>query len=204
MTNTTPLPRKFFARNTHVVARDLLGKILVRKINGKTFSGTITEVECYVGFNDLASHAARGKTSRNEVMFGDAGHAYVYLIYGMYNCLNIVTGKKDFPAAILIRALQPCAGIPLMQRRRKTNNAKQLTAGPGKLCQALDIDRSLNGGDMTSSKKLFVTDGGQNIKASDIACTARIGVQYAGASAQLPWRYLIQDSPFVSRRIAVT
>lgn len=187
-----PLPRSFYARDTHRVARDLLGRLLVRKIGRRVVSGHICEVECYVGFDDKASHAARGQTPRNQVMFGQPGLAYVYLIYGMYNCLNVVTEKKDFPAAVLIRSLVPADGIADMQRRRATPVNNQLTSGPGKLCIALDIDRRLNGHDLTSGNELFIAD--HPPKEAAIIQATRIGVDYAGESAQLPWRYLLKMS----------
>ncbi len=193
------LKRDFFERNTHVVADDLLGKTLVRHQHNEIFSGRIVEVEAYVGEDDAASHASRGRTPRTEIMFGEAGYAYVYLIYGMYFCLNIVTEANGFPAAILIRALEPTAGMDGMYLSRKTEKLQQLTNGPGKLCQALGITKDLNGIDMTISKELFVVDDGFTFSKKMIATSPRIGVDYAGGHAQLPWRYYVRDNPFVSR-----
>lgn len=180
------LRRTFFRRNTHAVAKELLGKILVRNHHGALSMGRIVETESYVGEDDAACHASRGRTVRTEIMFGEAGLAYVYLIYGMYHCLNIVTEKKDFPAAVLIRALEPVIGIP------------DTTNGPGKLCRALHITRALNGEDMTTSQELYVIDDGYAVRKKDIAMSARIGVDYAGADAKLPWRYYLKNSAFVS------
>lgn len=198
MTNTTPLAQSFFSRDTHAVARDLLGKLLIRKVDQHVISGRITEVECYVGVDDAACHAAHGKTERNQIMFGPAGHAYIYLIYGMYNCLNIVTEAVDFPAAILIRSLEPTNDLAFMMQRRGQSKINNLTTGPGKLCQAMAIDRSLNENDLTKATNLWIANGSQRIRQSEIMRTARIGVDYAGSSAKLPWRYLINNNQFVS------
>lgn len=175
---SSPLPRTFYARDTHEVAKDLLGKLLVRRKNNKFFIGRICEVESYVGEDDKASHASKGKTKRTEVMFGKAGHAYIYLIYGMYHCFNIVTEVENFPAAVLIRA---CEGV---------ENIFSKTDGPGKLCREFSIDRSFNNHDLTTLKELFIADDGIRVPKKDIIATPRIGVSYAGDAALLPWRYL--------------
>lgn len=193
------LKRDFFERNTHLVAKDLLGKILIRRYKNQILSGRIVEVEAYVGEDDLASHASRGRTPRTDIMFGEAGHAYVYFIYGMYFCLNIVTEANGFPAAILIRALEPTAGMNVMHRYRKTEKLQQLTNGPGKLCQALNITKDLNGVDMTVSNEMFMVDDGFTMPKKMITTSPRIGVDYAGAHAHLPWRYYVRDNAFVSR-----
>lgn len=193
------LPKIFFERDTHAVAKDLLGKLLVRTINTKHIIGRITEVESYVGENDKACHAAKGKTKRNEVMFGHAGHAYVYLIYGMYNCFNVVTEEIDFPAAVLIRSLEPVSGLALMQKHRGgIKDKKKFTTGPGRLCQALAIDRTVNGNDLINPDELFVADDGFQVATSAIATSPRVGVAYAGDHANLPWRYYLKDSDFIS------
>lgn len=178
----TPLPRSFFALDTHAVARSLLGKLLVRRYQNTILTARITEVESYVGEDDLACHASRGRTARTEVMFGEAGHAYVYLIYGMYNMLNIVTEEKDFPAAVLIRGAVPISNI-----------VKKIDS-PGKLTLALHIDRTLNGEDLTNSNRLYVADDGFSVLQKDIQTSPRIGVDYAGPDAFLPWRYYINHS----------
>lgn len=176
-TNFKPLPRSFYARNTHAVAKDLLGKLLVRTWRNKKSIGRIVEVESYVGENDTACHASKGKTKRTEVMFGDAGHAYVYLIYGMYHCLNIVTEHKDVPAAVLIRGITP------------VHNITTKTDGPGKVTRALHITRVQNAEDLTTSDRLYIADDGTRISKDSIQTSPRIGVEYAGADALLPWRY---------------
>jgi DNA-3-methyladenine glycosylase len=182
--NSQRLPRAFYTRNTHVVAKDLLGKILVRRWRGRTIRARITEVESYVGEDDRASHARFGKTMRTTVMYGKAGHAYVFLVYGMYNCLNIVTEDVNFPAAVLIRgAVEMESGIG--------NKESGLFNGPGKLTRALHITRALNGEDLVRSKKLYVVDDGHRVPKKNVLTSPRIGVDYAGEHALLPWRYFI-------------
>lgn len=193
------VPRSFFARDTHAVARALLGKLLVRQWRGQKLVGRITEVESYVGPDDLACHAARGRTKRTEVMFGLAGHAYVYFIYGMYNMLNIVTEDEGFPAAVLIRALEPVEGIAAMQRARRGAGLRQIATGPGKLTQALHITRSLNGADLTRGARLWVASDGYRVPRDLLATGPRVGVDYAGEHAHLPWRYYLRDSHYVSK-----
>ena len=168
------LPRLFYARDTHVVAKALLGKLLVRQWRGTQFVARINEVESYVGEDDRASHASRGRTPRTAVMFGEPGHAYVYLIYGMYHCLNVVTERDGFPAAVLIRG----AGS---------------FVGPGRLCRGLHITRAQNRLDLTRSDQLYLADDGFVVLPKDITATPRIGVDYAGEHALLPWRYVIQS-----------
>lgn len=170
------LPRSFFARDTHAVARDLLGKVLVHKSGKKTWSGRICEVEAYIGEDDLASHARFGKTNRNAIMYGEAGHAYIYFIYGMYDMLNIVTDKKHFPAAVLIRSVGDWIG-------------------PGKLTRAMKITRKLNGEDLVTSRRLYVADDGFRVPKKAIQASPRIGVAYAGKYAELPWRYYFTPTP---------
>jgi len=156
-------------------------------------------VESYVGENDKASHASRGKTQRTAVMFGEAGHAYVYLIYGMYNCLNIVTEHKDFPAAILIRGAVLTNARSYYLTLPSPILGEGNLNGPGKLTRALRITRALNNEDMVSSKKLYVVDDGYRIKKSQILTSPRIGVDYAGEDALLPWRYYLSSPPLLSK-----
>jgi DNA-3-methyladenine glycosylase len=192
-----PLPPKFYDRDTVKVARDLLGKLLVRKIGRRILSGVIIETEAYTQ-NDPACHAARGKTPRNAVMFGEPGHAYVYFIYGNHFCLNAVTESHGTPGAVLIRALIPVDGIEIMRRNRLGNlqacgaqrrnifSDENLTNGPGKLCQALSIGRAENGIDLTgrglvrgklSWGGLVIVD--YNIGKFKIGCSPRIGISQA-------------------------
>lgn len=181
------IPKKFYSRDTHIVAKDLLGKLLIRTYRNRTYIARICEVECYIGENDKASHARRGKTKRTEVMFGEAGFAYIYLIYGMYNCLNIVTDKKDFPAAVLIRGAIPVEGFKIPSLIA----AKTLLIGPGKLCREMHITKTLNKENLTSSTRLYIADDYMKISSTNIQTTPRINVNYAGEHAQLPWRYVM-------------
>lgn len=173
------LSRSYFARPTLVVARSLLGKYLVREGQKGLLAGRIIEVEAYVGPEDLACHASKGKTNRTEVMFGPAGIAYVYLIYGMYHCLNVVTEKTGFPAAVLIRAIE-VDGV--------------LIDGPGKLCRDLEIDRTHNHHDLTCGKVLWIEDRGERLPANLILAGPRVGVDYAGPWAAKPWRFRIKPA----------
>lgn len=193
------LPRSFYTRDTQLVAKELLGKVLVRTWRGQIVMCRIVEVESYAG-DDLASHASRGRTPRTEIMFGEAGRAYVYLIYGMYWCLNIVTEQSDFPAAILIRAAQPLQGIKVMQQARHRTEEIDLLSGPGKLCQALHVNGSLTNEDVTQSTRLYIVDDGYSVPRKHIASSPRIGVAYAGADALRPWRYYLRNNDFVSRK----
>jgi DNA-3-methyladenine glycosylase len=187
------LKREFYNRSTLKVAKELLGKYLMVQKDGHLVSGKIVETEAYIGFKDPASHAYRGMTPRNQVMFGHPGYAYVYLTYGMHHCLNLVTEKKGYPAAVLIRALEPDEGIQIMKRRRGRQKPKDLTSGPGKLCQALDIDRRLNGADLCA-QIICVEERGEVVRR--IATSSRIGVEEQKAKK---WRFYVKDNEFVSR-----
>lgn len=181
------LPISFYARPTLTVAKHLLGKYLVRETAAGLRAGRIIEVEAYVGPRDRASHASRGRTKRTEVMFGRPGLAYVYLIYGMYHCLNVVTEPAEFPAAVLIRALE---------------DETVLIDGPGRVCRWFKIDRDLNYHDLTSGKALWIEDRGDRIRPAEIGAFPRIGVAYAGAWAAKPWRFRLKPwkSPKNERR----
>jgi DNA-3-methyladenine glycosylase len=193
---TVKLSRLFYQQSTLDVARQLLGKYLVRKHQDGTTVGRIVETEAYVGPEDRACHASRGRTARTKIMFGPAGYAYVYLVYGFHNMLNIVTEAVDFPAAVLIRAVEPVQGVELMRARRQTEQQQNLASGPGKLCQAFAIDRKLNGDDLCG-KVLYLEDRGEPV--SQVVTTPRIGVDYAGPWKDKPWRFLIRDNEFVSK-----
>jgi len=182
----TPLPRTFFDRACLQVAEDLLGHVLVRRIGAITLLGTIVEVEAYAGRDDLGSHASRGRTKRTAIMFGPAGFAYVYLIYGMHHCLNVVADREGEPAAVLIRALQPLDALD------------GSTDGPGKLCRTLRIDRSLNGTDMAKSGALYVAQE-TLLSGFHVASGPRVGIDYARAWALKPWRLWVEGNPCVSR-----
>ena len=190
-----PLPRTFYMRPTRTVARDLLGRYLVRSYRGAVLIGKIVEVEAYLGELDPASHAYCGRTERNSVMFGEGGHLYVYFTYGMHFCANIVTGHSGAGRAVLIRAVEPVAGVRSMKERRKASaSVQELTNGPAKLCQAFGIGRGENGIDLMG-KKIFVARGEPMLR-SEIAATTRIGIS---RGKELKWRYLVKGNPFVSR-----
>ncbi|MEK7598159.1 MAG: DNA-3-methyladenine glycosylase [Patescibacteria group bacterium] len=181
------ISRKFYQRSTLRVAQDLLGCFLVRKIGQKIIRGKITEVEAYIGEDDLASHASKGRTPRTEIMFGAAGHAYVYMIYGMYHCLNVVTEKKNFPAAVLIRSIEIENNPPLLGKER----AGERLDGPGKLCRFLKIDRKLNGWDLTRGEKLWIEPAFAKATAGKVKKSKRIGVDYARHCKHYLWRFHI-------------
>ncbi|MCX7752147.1 MAG: DNA-3-methyladenine glycosylase [Blastocatellia bacterium] len=184
------LPRAFYARPTVEVAQELLGKYLVHHTADGPIVGRIVETEAYVGPEDRASHAWRGLTPRTAVMFGPPGYAYVYLIYGVHHCLNIVTEREGYPAAVLIRALDPLvSGV---------ENALVMPNGPGKVCRYLAIDRTFNGIDLCGSV-LYVEDRGDAIAPDQIVATPRVGVDYAGPWSERLWRFYIRGNPFVSR-----
>ena len=177
------LSKDFFARDTVVVARELLGARLVRKGPGERLRvARIVETEAYRGPNDRASHSYRGLTERNAVMFGPPGHAYVYMIYGFWFCLNFVTEPEGTACAVLLRAVEPLEGI------------EDKTWGPGLLCRAMDIDKQLNGADLAGDV-LWLEEGSP---VRRIATSTRIGVDYAGRCAKRPWRFFDRDSEFVS------
>ena len=185
------LRRGFYARPTIEVARGLLGKILV---HGET-SGKIVETEAYLGGDDLAAHSARGVTARTRVIFGPPGHAYVYLIYGMYECLNLVAEPDGQPGCVLIRALEPVAGIETMQSRRPAvHTLRDLASGPGRLTLALGITRAQNGVDVTRGSLTLRTPPDE--EPFEIEVTPRIGIRQC---ADWPLRFAIKGNPFVSR-----
>jgi DNA-3-methyladenine glycosylase len=194
------LPPAFYEKsNVVTVARQLLGKILVTDFGGRRTSGRIVEVEAYNGVVDRASHAWSGRrTRRTEVMFGAGGSAYVYLIYGIHHLFNVVTNKHDVPHAVLVRALEPLEGIPVMlQRTGKTRLDHTLTRGPGNLSLALGL-KTTHTGTSLQSKEIFIADDGYRPRRSDIVATPRIGVDYAGEDAALPYRFYIKGNPYVS------
>jgi len=188
------LRRSFFERPTLRVAKELLGKYLVVEKEGDYVSGKIVETEAYIGKNDPASHAYRGLTPRTRLMFGKPGFTYIYLTYGMYYCLNFVTEKAGFPAAVLIRAVEPKEGVDLMIKRRKTKKIENLTNGPGKLCIAFGLDKSLNGADLCSDL-IWVED--REDKTDRIVSASRIGIN---EGKDKKWRFYIPENGFVSKR----
>ena len=194
------LDRAFYDRPAVEVARDLIGLVLVGRSREGTVAGRIVEAEAYVGPEDLACHASRGETARNAVMFGPPGHAYVYFVYGMHWCLNLVTGFEGFPAAVLLRAVEPVEGIELMRSRRpRARKDVQLTSGPARLCQAFAVDGAGNGLDVCAADApLAVEDRGRRV--GSIVAAPRVGVDYAGEWAAKPFRFYEDESPYVSAR----
>ena len=188
------LNREFYLRPTLDVARDLIGKYLVFKTGGKVLSARLVEVEAYIGENDPACHAAVGRTDRNDIMYGPGGYSYVYFIYGMYYCLNVVTENEGFPAAVLIRGAEPVEGVEIMlsQFDNKKNNG--LTSGPGKLCKAFGLSREHNGLDLVGDI-LFIEDRG--FRPARIENSSRIGIKKA---IEKKWRFYEAGSNYVSIR----
>lgn len=204
--NLQKLSRSFYGRDSVTVARELLGKILVHKTGGQELRAIIVETEAYGGTPDKAAHSYGGKkTPRTKIMFGDPGFSYVYLIYGIYNCFNIVVAKEGDPQAVLIRALEPLEGLETMAINRY-NRAYQelsqkqiygLTNGPGKLCMAMNIDKSLNGEDL-SQDTLYLEAGKE--EEQKIVRAKRIGIDYAQEAKDYLWRFYLRDNPFVSAK----
>lgn len=185
------LSKNFYQQSTLQLSQQLLGKFLVKNIGNKKIVGKIVETEAYIGPKDLASHASRGKTKRTKAMFDSGGLWYIYLIYGMYYCLNIVTEQKDYPAAVLIRAVEPIAGF----------KPEIKTDGPGKLCRAFQIDKKLNNKPaFGKTALLWIEDRGVKLSPSQIKKAKRIGVDYAGEYKNKLWRFYIKDNPFVSKK----
>lgn len=188
MKQYSPLPRTFYEKPTLQVARDLLGKHLMRQTPNGLVQTTIVDVEAYVGPQDKACHASKGRTKRTEVMFGPAGYTYVYMIYGMYHCLNIVTEQIDYPAAVLIR------GLELVEKHKALDTPPTRIDGPGRVCRLLAIDRSHNVLDATKKGIIWIEDRGISIPENRIRALPRIGVDYAGEWAKKPWRFCLPAS----------
>ena len=197
-----PPPRAFFRRSALELAPALLGMVLEHTGADGVSAGRVVEVEAYCGPADLAAHSAGGRrTPRNEVMYGPAGHAYVYFIYGMHWCMNVVAAEREVPEAVLLRALEPVYGVERMRARRGARVADAaLARGPGNLTRALGIDRALNGADLRARPlRLLRPPGGRGLPAPrEIVQSPRIGVDYAGAWAARPWRFSLRDNASVS------
>ena len=195
------LKRGFYTKDVLIVAKELLGKVLVNNEGGKIFSGRIVEVEAYDGSIDQAAHTYGGKTKRNEVMFNEGGYLYVYLSYGVHYCCNVVTGTEGTGTAILIRAVEPLEGINWMIMNRFGKNKLgekelyQLTNGPGKVCKSFDITKKHSGLDLTGDR--IYLDDSELKKDEEIAVSKRIGIT---KSAHLPWRFFIKNNPYLSRK----
>ena len=190
------LTRKFYTQPALKVAKEILGKYLVQKINNKKFIGKIVETEAYVNSKDRASHAFGNKiTKRNKAEYLAGGHIYIYLVYGMYWQLNITTGKANHPECILIRALEPIKGF---NKNLSEKEIKNLANGPGKLCRSMKLDKSFYGEDVVKSKKIWL-EVKTKIKPSQIIFKKRIGIDYAKEWADKLWRFYIKDNPFISK-----
>jgi DNA-3-methyladenine glycosylase len=195
------LTRSFYTKPTRQLARELLGCILVHRYDGARLSGIIVEAEAYIGEDDLACHAHVGRTARNAVMYGSPGLAYVYFTYGMHWMLNVVSEAKDFPAAVLIRALEPIEGVEvMMQHRGRRRPIADLCSGPAKLTQALRIDRACNGVNLCDRKSDLWIENGEPLPVRSIRRGPRIGL---GSTPEpwksKPWRFWVKDNPCVSR-----
>lgn len=199
------LERIFYRKTALVLAKDLLGKYLIFHFNNQKLVGKIVETEAYMGFNDKAAHTYNGKrTPRVETMYGEEGHAYVYIIYGMYNCFNVVAAEKEIAQAVLVRALEPIEGFEAMSLNRFKKSFNQLnksqvislTNGPGKLCKAFGITREMNGEDLTGDRLYICSDTEEKFH---IVETTRVGIDYAEEAKDFPWRFYIKDNKFVSK-----
>jgi len=196
LADARPLPRAFYARGPRALARALLGRVLVHDDpSAGRLAGRILETEAYGGGDDPASHAHRGETPRNRVMFGPAGHAYVYFTYGMHHCFNVVCGAPGRAAAVLVRALEPLTGLEAMARRRGTHEPLRLARGPGALAEALGLDRACDGADLTRGR-LWIADLPARRDGRRVVRGPRVGIRLA---AGRPWRYWLDGHPGVSR-----
>ncbi|PRR76709.1 DNA-3-methyladenine glycosylase [Clostridium thermopalmarium] len=199
------LERNFYKRSAIEVAKELLGKYLVHEYKGNKLIGRIVEVEAYMGIEDKAAHSYGGRrTVRTEVMYKEGGYTYVFQIYGMYYCVNVVTSEMDIPQAVLIRALEPIEGLEEMSRNRYKKSYEELTAyqkknltnGPGKLCMAMNIDKTLNGEDLCGSR-LYILD---NKEKFNTVYSKRINIDYAEEAKDYLWRFYIEGSKYISKK----
>ena len=197
---TAKLPRDFYLHDTVSVARALLGCVLWRRLGRELLAARLVEVEAYLGANDSASHARRGLRSlRNESMYLEGGHAYVYFTYGMHWCVNVVTQEADIAEAVLLRAAEPLQGIETIRERRpKAKRDRDLMNGPGKLCSAMVIDKTLDGKPL-DGRTLWIAPRDIDVRDDDIAVSHRIGVENSGEAAMWPLRFYLRGNPFVSR-----
>lgn len=190
------LNRDFYLNSGLSVAQQLIGKQLVHNSVEGTTKGIIVEVEAYIGPDDAASHAYKAlRTERTAIQYGIGGYAYIYTIYGLHTCMNIVANREDCPEVVLIRALQPTVGIELMKKRRQKESVTQLCNGPGKLCQAMGITRNHYGADLCGDELFVETVDGA---APVCSATKRINIDYAGEAVDYPWRFVLSDSKFIS------
>lgn len=198
------LSREFYSKDSVIVAREILGKVLVHEVDGRILRGKIVETEAYMGIEDKAAHTYGGRrTKRVEAMYGKPGTAYVYLIYGMYNCINVVTKAEEIPQGALIRGLEPLSELDYMAQRRfnksyselNKTQVKGLTNGPGKLCMAMNIDRRLNNNDFLGDK-LYIIEGEK--EEFNIVESKRVGIDYAEEAKDYLWRFYIEGNKYVS------
>lgn len=195
------LNRLFYTQPTLTVAKKLLGKYLIHNTGSGKLVGKIVETEAYIGPRDKASHAYKGKaTERNQAEFLIGGHIYIYLVYGMYWQINISTSDHGKPECVLIRALEPVAGLEQMKQLRYNKDVKNLTNGPGKLCVAMKLDKSFYGVDLVNNSKIYLEDRGDKIFEKNIVSAPRIGIDYAGHYwSKTKWRFYIKNNKFVSK-----
>ena len=207
MTTGKILKNDFFKRDTVEVAKSLIGEKIIRNISGNFFCAKIVETEAYLGLEDRACHSYGGRiTDRNKTLYLPGGHIYVYLIYGMYDLLNIVTRDEEHPEAVLIRGVEPLENLDGISKNRfgkayeelSTYQRKNLSNGPGKLSMAIGINRSLNG-KVLSKDYLYIGEG-EEVPEKDLVITKRIGIDYAGEDADLPLRFCLRDNPYVSKK----
>ncbi|SIQ05861.1 DNA-3-methyladenine glycosylase [Halanaerobium kushneri] len=194
------LNQKFYQKDAVQTAKDLLGKIIVRKYYGKTIKVKIVETEAYCGAEDKASHAYNNKkTKRTAPMFKEGGHSYIYLIYGMYYCFNVVTASENNPHAVLIRAVEPLTGIKQIKENRqiKSSRTEDLTNGPGKLSQALKINKSLDGCSLVENSSLYIIDG--SAENFEINSSPRVNIDYAEEYKDKKWRFFIKNNKYISK-----
>lgn len=203
------LEQEFYLRSAILVAKDLLGKYIVKEDKNGIISGMITECEAYMGINDKASHSYKGKiTKRNKTMFHEGGCAYVYMIYGMYYCINVVTEKEDVPEAVLIRAVQPLVGLDIMSNNRYGRDYEELnkkeiinlTNGPGKLCKAFDITKVNDGNDLCDGKIYISENENEEQKKLEVISAPRIGIDYAEEAKNYLWRFFIKNNIYVTKK----
>ncbi|MBC7342782.1 MAG: DNA-3-methyladenine glycosylase [Clostridia bacterium] len=198
-TSGVRLGRDFFARDTVTVARELLGKLMIYCSPKGLVGGRVVETEAYVGPEDPACHSARGLTPRNQVMFGPAGYAYIYQIYGMHYCFNVTTASDDRPEAVLLRALEPLIGLDIMFKHRRVKQERLLASGPGRLVQALGITKELNGSSVVEGPIGFYGDSGYTVSDDEIVAAPRIGISQA---ADWLLRFYLRGNPHVSKKWA--
>ena len=188
----------FFRQDTVELARKLLGCLLIHRTPDGVAGGMIVETEAYIGAIDKACHAYRNRSERTEIMYHDGGYAYVYFIYGMHYCFNVVTGPEGEGNAVLIRALEPVIGLELMRKRRRMNQLRNLCSGPGKVCQALDITKNEYGLDLCNAESPLRLIQYRHIPDAIIVASPRINVAYAEEATAWPWRFYVKDNPYVS------